>query len=136
MFSNKDELSIEVLNILPENFCITGLEGKILYVNKAWIDFEYDNTGNTGIKLTNWLNVNYLDVCDKSAEHGLKLAKETALGIRAVANEKQADFKIEYPCHSPAVERWFVLKCILFAFKQSSYLLILHSNITEKIKRI
>ncbi|MFT5839898.1 MAG: diguanylate cyclase (GGDEF)-like protein [Flavobacteriales bacterium] len=131
MFSAKDKLSTEILNVFPEHLCITNLEGKILFVNKAWIDFEYDNTDN---KLTNWLNVNYLDVCDKSAAHGFKLAEETAIGIRAVASKKQADFKIEYPCHSPQVQKWFLLKCIPFTYKGNRYLLIQHSNITQKIE--
>ncbi len=131
MFSAEDGLTVEVLNILPEHLCIINLQGKILFVNKAWIDFEYSNTDKI---LTNWLNVNYLDVCDKSAKSGCKLAKKTAQGIKAVANKKQAIFKIEYPCNGPEENRWFVLKCIPFIFKQKNYLLLQHTNITQRIE--
>jgi hypothetical protein len=100
MFSAEDVLTAEILNILPEHLCIINLQGKILFVNKSWIDFEYNNSDKV---LTNWLNVNYLDVCDKTAKFGCKLAKKTAQGIKAVANKKQVIFKIEYPCNSPDV---------------------------------
>jgi GGDEF domain-containing protein len=130
MLPFEDLLTIKVLNVLPEHLCIINPQGKILFVNKAWIDFEPCSTEKT---LTNWLNVNYLDVCDKSAESGYKLAKKTAQGIRAVAGKKQAVFEIEYPCHSPEKRQWFALNCIPFTFKQKDYLLLQHSNITQKI---
>jgi diguanylate cyclase (GGDEF)-like protein len=130
MLPFEDLLTIKILNVLPEHLCIINPQGKILFVNKAWIDFEPCSTEKT---LTNWLNVNYLDVCDKSAESGYKLAKKTAQGIRAVAGKKQAVFEIEYPCHSPEKRQWFALNCIPFTFKQKDYLLLQHSNITQKI---
>jgi hypothetical protein len=129
MFS--DEEAISVLNVIPEHLCIIDLQGKILFVNKAWIDFEYSNTDKAH---TDWLDVNYLDVCDKSLELGYKFAKKAAQGIRAVANKNQSVFKIEYPCHSPEEKRWFELNCIPFTFMQEDYLLLQHINITQKIE--
>ena len=69
----EDVLTVEVLNIFPEHLCIINLQGKILFANKAWIDFECSNTDKI---LTNWLNVNYLDVCDKSAKSGVNWLKK------------------------------------------------------------
>ena len=86
MLPFEDLLTIKILDVLPEHLCIINLQGKILFVNKAWIDFEPCGTEKT---LTNWLNVNYLNVCDKSAESGYKLAKKTAQGIRAVAGKNK-----------------------------------------------
>ena len=102
MFSAEDVITAEILNILPEHLCIINLQGKILFVNKSCIDFEYNNSDKV---LTNCLNVNYLDVCDQSAKFGCKLAKKTAQGIKVVANKKQVIVKIEYLCKGPEENR-------------------------------
>lgn len=131
MFSTESMISTAVLNTLPEHLCLINVQGKILFVNKAWINFEHENSDT---ELTDWLNINYLEVCDKSAKQGDTLAKEVALGIRSVANEKEVLFKIEYPCHSPKIQRWFSLNCTPFTLMDQNYLVLQHSDITKKIE--
>lgn len=131
MLLAEESLPYEVLNTLPEHLCVIDLLGNILFVNQAWINFERDNTQQ---ELTDWSRINYLDVCDKSANNGFQLAQEVALGIREVANEKQSSFKIEYPCHSPTAQSWFALNCMPVEHNKGRYLLLQHSNITQKIQ--
>lgn len=131
MLLAKDSLSYEVLNTLPENLCILDRRGNIVFVNQAWINFERDNTEQ---ELTDWSKVNYLDVCDKSANDGFQLAQQVAQGIREVANEKQTSFKIEYPCHSPTAQQWFSLNCMSVSHNKDRYLLVQHANVTQKVQ--
>jgi diguanylate cyclase (GGDEF)-like protein len=130
MFKPDNTLSKEILNILPEHICILNPQGNIVFVNSAWINYERANTDK---ELTDWVNINYLDVCDISAQSGSELAQEVALGIRAVLNEKKLFFQIEYPCHSPGIQKWFLLSCLPFNFDKKYYLLR-HLNITQKIE--
>ena len=131
MFLATNTLSSQVLNTLPEHICILNSVGKIIFVNKAWIDFERDNSKN---KLTDWLGINYLDVCDTSAQNGSKLAKDVALGIRGVLHGEEAFYKAEYPCHSPSTQRWFSFNCLPFEFARRCYFLLQHADITQKVK--
>jgi diguanylate cyclase (GGDEF)-like protein len=130
MFKPDNTLSKEILNILPEHICILNTQGNIVFVNSAWLNFERDNT-NT--ELIDWLNINYLDVCDISAQSDSELAKDVAQGIRSVLNEEELSFQIEYPCHSPSAQKWFLLSCFPFVFEKKYYLLQ-HLNITQKIE--
>ena len=131
MLINNGSLLSSVLNAFQDHLCIMDIQGNILFVNNAWIDFERRNSNSD---LTDWLSVNYLDVCDKSVGDGSEFAKKAGRGIRTVINQKAHSFKIEYPCHSPETQRWFLLSCTAFEFENTKHLLVKHSNATQKIK--
>ncbi|AEP31421.1 GGDEF domain-containing protein [Brumicola nitratireducens] len=131
MLIDDGSLVSSVLNAFQDHICIMDIQGNILFVNNAWVDFERNNSSND---LTDWLSVNYLDVCDKSIGDGSQFAEKAGHGIRAVINKKAPFFKIEYPCHSPNMQRWFVLFCTAFEFENSRLILVKHSNVTQKIK--
>jgi len=131
MLIDNDSLVSSMLNAFQDHICIMDIQGNILFVNDAWIAFERNNSSGD---LTDWLSVNYLDICDKSIGDGSEFAKKTGHGIRNVINQKVPFFKLEYPCHSPKIERWFLLYCTLFEFENTKLLLITHTNATQKIK--
>ncbi|MDZ7697705.1 MAG: helix-turn-helix transcriptional regulator [Deltaproteobacteria bacterium] len=55
-------------------------------------------------------------------------------GIREVISGKRRFFELEYPCHSPGEERWFIGRVTSFENEVSRLVVIAHENITERKK--
>jgi diguanylate cyclase (GGDEF)-like protein len=117
-----------LLDALPDATAILGPSGSILAVNRAWRMFALDNRGSaesTGI------GVNYLDVCRRSAAAGCEDADAVATGLRAVLAGHTVESDYEYPCPSPAIGRWFVLRMTAIERPEKG-VLVSHGNITRR----
>ncbi len=102
-----DNLARAVLDALPDATAVVDPAGTIVDVNQAWLMFAVDNGGqpeSTGP------GVNYLDLCARSAASGCQDAARAADGLRAVLAGHTVHAELEYPCPSPAVNRWFLLR--------------------------
>jgi diguanylate cyclase (GGDEF)-like protein len=102
-----DGLTRAVLDALPDATAVLDTAGTIVDVNQAWLMFAVDNGGqpeSTGA------GVNYLDLCARSAASGCQDAARAADGLRAVLAGHTVHSELEYPCPSPAVNRWFLLR--------------------------
>lgn len=102
-----DGLARAVLDALPDATAVLDPAGVIVRVNQAWLMFAMDNGGqpeSTGV------GVNYLDLCARSAAAGCRDAARAADGLRAVLAGHTVRSELEYPCPSPAVNRWFRLR--------------------------
>ena len=102
-----DGLARAVLDALPDATAVLDPAGTIVDVNQAWLMFAVDNGGQperTGV------GVNYLDLCARSAVAGCRDAARVADGLRAVLAGHTVHSELEYPCPSPAVNRWFLLR--------------------------
>ena len=100
-------LARAVLDALPDATAVLDRAGTIVDVNQAWTMFAVDNGGlpeSTGV------GVNYLDLCARAAESGCLDARRAADGLRAVLAGDTVQSELEYPCPSPAVNRWFLLR--------------------------
>ncbi|ADE12005.1 sensor domain-containing diguanylate cyclase [Sideroxydans lithotrophicus] len=118
-----------LLDSLEEQIAVIDREGVIVYVNRAWTNFGLENglasassgTGN-----------NYLAVCNISGSSGDSLAGEAAAGIRDVLAGKRVSFHFEYPCHSPAEKRWFMMRAAPLQGDAGNLFVISHHNITQR----
>jgi diguanylate cyclase (GGDEF)-like protein len=102
-----DGLTRAVLDALPDATAVLDPAGTIVDVNQAWLMFAVDNGGqpeSTGV------GVNYLDLCARSAAAGCRDAARAADGLRAVLAGHTVRSELEYPCPSPAVNRWFLMR--------------------------
>jgi diguanylate cyclase (GGDEF)-like protein len=102
-----DGLAGAVLDALPDATAVLDNSGSIVAVNRAWRMFALDNGGRPG---TTGAGVNYLDVCARSAAAGCEDAHAAAVGVRAVLAGETVHSEFEYPCPSPVVNRWFLLR--------------------------
>ncbi len=96
-----------IIDALPEHIAVLDPTGVIIAVNTAWTRFALANGGVHGSALG--VGTNYLDVCGGGAETNRDSAFNAARGIRAVLGGEAPSFTLEYPCHSPSEERWFVM---------------------------
>ncbi len=101
----------------------------ILSVNRAWREFAEDNDARVHDVGE---GADYLAVCDRATGEDAKQAQEAASGIRAVLRGEAPKFEIEYPCHSPDRQRWFVGHVTRFSDEGPRRVVVAHENITER----
>ncbi|WP_434471029.1 diguanylate cyclase [Aeromonas veronii] len=115
-----------LLNSLEDQISVIDRDGVIHYTNLAWDLFAEQNGMPQGY---DWLGVNYIGVCDSSDE---PLARSAVEGIRRVLRRVQEKFYLEYPCHSPDTQRWFMMRVAPVIGVDDEFYAIAHINITER----
>jgi len=118
-----------VLSSLSSHIAVIDENGTILAVNKAWDDFAKTNAITSLARVSK--GSNYLDVCKRSVENGDRDASQALAGIQSVFKKEEHYFEMEYPCHSPEEERWFMLQISPFG-EDDTKVVIAHQNITER----
>ncbi len=95
-----------IINSFPMSAAILDVNGIILSVNKAWRQYAEENSGTD--LLRDSVGTNYLSVCDVAGIDG-DFAANAELAIRSVLSGQSNLETIEYPCHSPTQQRWFIM---------------------------
>lgn len=97
-----------ILDALPEHVAVLDPAGTIVMVNAAWRRFAQANGDR---QLTHsGPGVNYLAVCHGGQQgEGDADADRAYRGLRGVLEGSLPFFSLEYPCHSPTEERWFLM---------------------------
>lgn len=118
-----------ILDGLTANVAVVDEQGTILFVNEAWRRFAQKN----GIAPAAVSEGNsYLRVCDASLNDDAREARMFGLAIRRVLSGESGYFELEYPCHSPEEERWFVGRVTALRGETGPQALVAHENITER----
>jgi diguanylate cyclase (GGDEF)-like protein len=124
------EFLVALIDTLMEHIAVIDRQGKILYVNKSSCRFSQENNYTSP---TQWVGKNYLEACEAStASGGGDPGKAAAEGIRRVINKEQVFYYLEYPCDSPTHRRWFLMRAVTFEVSGEVFVVISHSNITER----
>ncbi len=123
-----EALNRAVLNALPAQIAVLNRNGTILAVNEAWSQSATDNGASAVIRAG--IGVNYLDACRQEALAGDASAAQALAGTQAVLDGSQAHFALEYPCHSPTEQRWFMMSVTPLAH-ESGGATIVHADITQ-----
>jgi PAS domain S-box-containing protein len=118
-----------VLSSLSSHIAVINADGTLVAVNKAWDDFAKAN-GPVHLSDTS-VGSNYFVVCKNSIASGDDDARQTLAGILSVFNKETPFFQLEYPCHSPEQQRWFILNVSPFG-EDDTKVVIAHQNITER----
>lgn len=98
-------LAERTLNSLSAQIAVLDAGGQIVWVNEAWRRFAFDNGCP---RKDAYLSDNYVAVCAKASPTD-PLATEASEGVRGVLSGHLPSFSMEYPCHSPDEERWFLM---------------------------
>jgi len=120
-----------VLSSLSSHITVIDQNGTLITVNQAWNDFGNEN----GITSLDHISTgsNYFDVCKRAIEEGDSDAAQALAGIQSVLNNEKQQFEMEYPCHSPDEQRWFILSVKNFG-TDSYKVVIAHHDISERKK--
>jgi len=118
-----------ILDALPAHIALLDSQGEILAVNQAWQRFANANV----LQADDFgMGQNYLEICDRARGDCSEEAAEVAAGIRAVLRGESPEFTLEYPCHSPAEQRWFRLMVTPLYEDRSDGAVVMHINITTR----
>ncbi len=101
---------------MPYSIAALDQRGVIIATNEAWRRFAREN-GAPGLADTS-IGQDYLETCRRATGPFAEGASEAMLGIQAVLDGSRPLFTQEYPCPSPAQQRWFLLHVTPLPAKQ------------------
>ncbi len=119
------------LDSLSAQIALVDASGEIFLTNEAWRGFARAN-GTPPHEVSE--GTNYLGVCDAAGRAGSEEAAAFADGLRSVLGGRMEEFAMEYPCHSPTEERWFVARATRFLAggDVAEGAVVAHEDITER----
>jgi diguanylate cyclase (GGDEF)-like protein len=125
-------LAANVIDALTGHVAVLDADGRIVAVNQAWRRFAREN----GLIDERFLvGTSYLAACEQAVRAGPDESAAAALrGIRAVLAGEQDAFSLEYPCHAPHQERWFILRASRILAPEGG-VVVCHDDITVR-KRV
>ena len=122
-------LVTNILDSLTEHIVVIDTQGVIVAVNASWSRFAQENGAPDDKHVS--VGANYLAVCSRvtDTEH-IGDGQSAHMGIRTVLDGTQQEFQMEYACHSPTEQRWFILHALPLS---GSYpgAVIIHQNVTQ-----
>ncbi|HEX6124363.1 MAG TPA: PAS domain S-box protein [Pyrinomonadaceae bacterium] len=124
------EFNQDVIDSIAAHIAVLDETGKITAVNKAWRQFAVDNGADWTMKGVG-VGTNYLEVCETAKGEFAEDAAPISKGIRMVLDGETDFFSVEYPCHSPTTERWFLLTVSPLT-RTGGGAVVSHQNITER----
>ena len=116
------------IDALSSHIAVLDEDGVILAVNEAWRRFA---DGNQFAGVDYGIGSNYVDACQPTSGESTDCLTAVA-GLRDVLHGRRAQFELEYPCHSPAGNRWFVLRVARITAPGPARLVVAHENVTER----
>lgn len=123
-----EQRTIEILAALKAHVAVVDRRGTIVAVNPAWEEFARANQG-TAAKCN--VGANYLDACRAASSPYAQEAPRVLAGLEAIIAGEVDEFSLEYPCHSPHEDRWFLLQ--ITPLESSDGAVISHTNITDRV---
>lgn len=127
--SQAEHFAQSTINALSAHICVLDDTGTILATNAAWQQFGELNPPPAP---SAQLGANYLAVCDAVVKPVVVSAAVFGAGIRAVMSGERELFELEYPCHSPTEQRWFVGRVTRFPGASPVRVVVAHENITGR----
>ena len=128
-FKQSESFLRGTLDALSAHIAILDSTGTIVTVNSAWRKFGLAN----GLTLPHWgVGANYIEVCNRARGADREVAASAAQGIQDVLVKRRKHFYLEYPCHSPDKQRWFVLRATPFQTAHQVWVVVAHEDITER----
>lgn len=116
------------IDALSSHIAVLDEHGVILELNHAWRHFAEMNQfagSSCGV------GVNYIEVCATSSGECAD-GGSIAQGIRDVLDQRTPHFELEYPCHSPTEERWFLMRVTQFQSPGPQRVVVAHDNVTRR----
>ncbi len=120
-----------ILNALTSHIAMLDAHGRIIAVNDAWLRFAIE----AGLRDTTTVSAgaNYLEICRTAVHRNHdEIAAEALEGILGVIEGRISRFYLEYPCHSPATNRWFSMHVSPLLQADMAGVVVAHENITDR----
>jgi signal transduction histidine kinase/ActR/RegA family two-component response regulator len=123
------DFAMSTLDGLSAHICVVDENAIIVWANDAWRQFGQQNGAQPSCIGP---GVNYLAVCENASGHGAGDAAQLAHGLREVLQGRQRAFEMEYPCHSPTEQRWFMVTVTQVPHRSPPRYIIAHQSVTSR----
>ncbi|MEI7704931.1 MAG: PAS domain S-box protein [Deltaproteobacteria bacterium] len=120
------------LDAMPEHVCVIDDKGVILRTNASWRSFS---AGNQGALDRTAEGVSYIGACERASGSDAEEGRRFGQRLRALLAGEIESFSVEYPCHSPTTERWFLAQVTRFLERGCARALVVHKDLTEQRRR-
>jgi len=131
MTIRKFDMFEQMLDTLPQQVALLDHNGRIEWVNRAWISFSDENEGP---QQQAWEDFNYFHVCADSSAKGDPDAGFVMNGMQSVIDRASLSYDREYPCHCLTAKRWFMFNFRPLELNSDArYFIAAHSNITDRV---
>lgn len=124
-----ETLAKGILDALSSNIAVVDANGNILITNSAWNKFSIDN-GASDLSKTS-IGSNYFETCFKAYSAGDETAGQALRGMKDVLEKRKDAFSLEYPCHAPDKQRWFLLSVTNY-HTGTPKIVVRHVDITDR----
>ncbi len=114
------------MDSLNSHTVVLGSDARVISYNRAWSEFALANGGGESDVLQ---GADYLAAC-QNAMGSCPEAGLVAAGVQSVLAGDVELAPIEYPCHSPAEQRWFLCSIRGFECVGDRFAVVSHLNIT------
>lgn len=118
-----------IINALPASIALLDTQGRIVSVNESWRQFAGTNLLQSPLYDA---GTNYLEMCDRASGDDASVGRRAAAGIRSVLAGEKVQFSLEYPCHSPTEQRWFLMTVTPLVTNHPNGVVVMHFNITDR----
>ena len=110
---------------LPAHIAVLDEHSDVIMTNRAWTQFAL-----AGSMTPSDGSGNYLAVCDAAGddEHACRVSA----GLRAILDGTSAGFTLEYPCHGPDVEQWYLVSAARFEGRGRGRVVVAHSDVSDR----
>lgn len=116
--SRSIEFNRAVLDSITAQVAVIDQHGKILFTNRAWLDFRTTIARHNGRPVRGQVGENYLDICEAISSEGCAKGQEAAEGARSVLQGTKARFQLQYEVDEEGLSwlegRWFMLSVTPF----------------------
>jgi PAS domain S-box-containing protein len=112
------------LDSLAAHIAILDEHGTIIAVNTAWRRFATSEGGDS-----DYVGANYIAVCQAATD---PLGSVVARGLGEILTGGRQELKLNYACHSPSKQRWFLLSATRYAGPGPLRVVVLHADVTER----
>lgn len=119
-----------ILDALTVAVALVDAGGMVIAVNARWREFASENGPE---RPDHFIGANYLDVCEHVSGVEGASAHTAAKGIRAVL-AGEAEFSLDYPCHSLREKRWFQLRVSRLEHSDGVFAVVAHHDITKRVQ--
>ncbi len=116
-----------ILDSISANIAVIDPEGTIIATNEGWWRSALENSVEPGKPSAGTdIGSNYLKACSSADGDG------AYDGIVSVLEGRAVRFSLEYPCHTPKQEAWFMMSVTPLGKNAKFGAVIAHANITER----
>jgi PAS domain S-box-containing protein len=119
-----EEFWMATLDSLSAHIAVLDEHADIVAVNASWRRFAEREGGES-----DYVGSNYVAACEASQD---AVGNAVAQAFTELLAGERDIFELEYPCHSPDVQRWFLLRATRYAGPGPLRVVVMHADMTER----